>query len=95
MAEKHIQIGPNGPDDPREHQFAAHLRASFTERLDKPRKCRVLKRDVLEELNEAMLNQMRPGTANSDINVFDLDYPIKYGLLVRLRNEIVRLRSRG
>lgn len=50
------------------------------------------KRDVLELLKEAM-DRSRPGTANSDVNVFAIEYPIPYFILDGLKKEIERLRS--
>lgn len=49
--------------------------------------------DVLEDLNELLTKQMRPGTADSDVNVFAIEYPVPYGLLIRLHDEIVKLRQ--
>jgi hypothetical protein len=58
----------------------------------KPRRHRVLQRDVLVDLDE-MMHAKRPGTANSDINVFALECSVTYELLERLRREIERLRA--
>ncbi len=52
------------------------------------------KRDVLEQLDEVMQNNMRPGTANSDINVFAIEYPVPYGLLHLIKKEIIELREK-
>jgi hypothetical protein len=51
-------------------------------------------RDVVEEIQEAMACK-RPGTANSDINVFALPVEVTYGLLDRAIREIERLREKG
>ena len=50
-------------------------------------------RDVLEKLDDAIHNTKLPGSADSDINVFAIEYPIRYGILDELRREIVRLRK--
>lgn len=54
-----------------------------------------MRRDILEELEEAERNmdKMRPGTANSDINTFDLPVEIKRGQLYGAVREIKRLRA--
>jgi hypothetical protein len=59
----------------------------------KPRRVRVEHKDVIEELDEILDWKYRPGTADSDINVFSIEYPVPYYLLLRLREEIVRLRG--
>lgn len=53
------------------------------------------RRDILEELEEAErdMDKMRPGTANSDVNTFDLPVEIKRGQLYRAVKEIRRLRT--
>jgi hypothetical protein len=60
--------------------------------MTEPRR-RTVRIDILEELENVMNNNMRPGTGNSDINVFSIEYPVRYGLLVQIRNEIVQLRK--
>ncbi len=50
--------------------------------------------DVLLVLDRIMESNMRPGTADSDVNVFAIEYPVPYGFLWRLRNEIIELRKR-
>jgi hypothetical protein len=58
---------------------------------------RIVRSDVLEDLKDVMHNNMRsnmrPGTADSDVNVYAIEYPVTYGLLVRLKKEIERLRA--
>ncbi len=47
--------------------------------------------DVLEQLQSIMDRQ--PGTADSDVNVLAIEYGVPYLLLIRLKEEIVRLRK--
>lgn len=54
---------------------------------------RIVRKDVLEDLEDVMNNNMRPGTGDSDVNVFAIEYPVPYGLLVRVKKEIERLRA--
>ena len=61
--------------------------------MTKPRRARVIQKDVIEELDHILDYKFRPGTADSDINVFSIEYPVPYYLLLRLREEIVRLRG--
>jgi hypothetical protein len=48
-------------------------------------------KDLLEELDQVM--QLRPGTSDSDVNVYAIEYPVTYGLLTRIRKEIEDLRT--
>lgn len=57
-----------------------------------PRRIRIEQRDILLEIDEAM-HAKRPGTANSDVNVFALPVEVTYGLLNRIVDEIKRLRE--
>lgn len=54
---------------------------------------RIVRKDVLEDLKDVMHNNMRPGTSDSDVNVYAIEYPVTYGLLRRLQLEIERLRA--
>jgi hypothetical protein len=56
------------------------------------KRVRIQRRDILEELDEDM-HCKRPGTANSDINVFALPVEVTYGVLIRAVDEIKRLRA--
>jgi hypothetical protein len=46
--------------------------------------------DILEELEKVMI--LRPGNGGCDVNVYAIEYPVTYGLLDRLKREIVNLR---
>lgn len=56
------------------------------------RRFRTAPRDVLDELQEEVLS-LRPGTADSNVNVFEITYPVRYGLILQMRDEIKRLRQ--
>lgn len=51
--------------------------------------------DVLTQLEEAQASfeHTRPGTADSDVNVFALPVSVPYGVVMRAIKEIERLRS--
>lgn len=51
------------------------------------------RKDVLDELRDAIRNGMRPGTHDSDVNVYELPCTVTYGLLRRLELEIEKLRK--
>jgi hypothetical protein len=48
--------------------------------------------DIVKRLRESMTNNMRPGTADSDINVFALPAVTTWGILESAIREIERLR---
>lgn len=49
------------------------------------------KKDVLVSLQGVM--DRRPGSADSDVNMFMIEYAVPYWLLDNMRKEIERLRS--
>lgn len=50
--------------------------------------------DIIEELEAAKDMGMRPGTSNSDINVFAEPVQLPYGVVARAISEIRRLREK-
>jgi hypothetical protein len=53
------------------------------------------RRDVVQELQNALHDDMRPGTADSNVNTYELPVTVKRGLLSLALHEIKRLRANG
>lgn len=49
--------------------------------------------DIVKRLEETLLGAMRPGTANSDVNVYALPIEVATGHLYQAIDEIKRLRG--
>ena len=59
--------------------------------VERVRIVRVRRKDIVETLREIL--SLRPGTANSDVNVFDIPCEVPLGVLYRCLDEIERLRK--